>query len=151
MTPTPIDIPKVALSIRQPWAWLIVHGHKTFENRTWTPRYPARKHLGPFLVHASRAKVLSDYIIAEEICARLKIKLPLFEELRRGGIIGMANVDAWHDSAPAGNPFAFYSGLALSGAQELPWMPCKGVLGFFAVDYQPREPFSNPQLPLIHE
>ena len=24
-----------ALSIRQPWAWLIVHGYKTLENRTW--------------------------------------------------------------------------------------------------------------------
>uniref|UniRef100_A0A6M3LBP2 Putative ASCH domain-containing protein n=1 Tax=viral metagenome TaxID=1070528 RepID=A0A6M3LBP2_9ZZZZ len=24
-----------ALSIRQPWAWLIVHGYKDVENRTW--------------------------------------------------------------------------------------------------------------------
>lgn len=26
-----------ALSIQQPWAWLIVNGHKDVENRTWMP------------------------------------------------------------------------------------------------------------------
>ena len=28
------SIAKVALSIQQPWAWLIVEGHKDIENRT---------------------------------------------------------------------------------------------------------------------
>jgi len=26
-----------ALSVRQPWSWLIVNGHKDVENRTWPP------------------------------------------------------------------------------------------------------------------
>jgi len=25
----------LAISIRQPWAWLIVHGYKSIENRSW--------------------------------------------------------------------------------------------------------------------
>jgi hypothetical protein len=36
-----------ALSIRQPWAWLIVHGVKDVENRTWRTNFRGR-----FLVHA---------------------------------------------------------------------------------------------------
>lgn len=27
-----------ALTVRQPWAWAIAHGHKTIENRTWLTR-----------------------------------------------------------------------------------------------------------------
>lgn len=36
-----------ALSIRQPWASLILAGHKAVENRTWTTTYR-----GPVIVHA---------------------------------------------------------------------------------------------------
>jgi hypothetical protein len=37
-----------ALSIRQPWAWLIIAGIKDIENRRW-----ATNHRGPILVHAA--------------------------------------------------------------------------------------------------
>ena len=37
-----------ALSIRQPWAWLILHGGKDIENRTW-----ATKLRGRVLIHAA--------------------------------------------------------------------------------------------------
>jgi hypothetical protein len=37
------------LSIRQPWAWLIIAGHKDVENRSWTTTYR-----GPLLIHAAR-------------------------------------------------------------------------------------------------
>ena len=39
-----------ALSVRQPWAWCIVSGFKSVENRTWTTKYR-----GPILIHASSA------------------------------------------------------------------------------------------------
>ena len=38
-----------ALSIRQPWAWLIVHGRKDIENRSWRTKFRGR-----FLVHAAQ-------------------------------------------------------------------------------------------------
>ena len=37
------------LSVRQPWAWLIVSGYKDVENRTWRTSYR-----GPLLIHASQ-------------------------------------------------------------------------------------------------
>jgi len=36
------------ISIRQPWASLIVRGEKRIENRTWATRY-----VGPLLIHAA--------------------------------------------------------------------------------------------------
>ncbi len=41
------------ISIKQPWAWLIIQGHKDIENRDWYTSYR-----GPLLVHAS--KTLAD-------------------------------------------------------------------------------------------
>lgn len=39
-----------ALTIRQPWAWAIVHGPKRLENRDW----PGCSYRGPILIHASK-------------------------------------------------------------------------------------------------
>lgn len=39
-----------ALSVRRPWANLIIAGHKTVENRTWAPQ-----HRSVVVVHAGRA------------------------------------------------------------------------------------------------
>lgn len=40
------------LSVRQPWASLLVSGLKDIENRTWTPNFKGR-----IMIHASLAKV----------------------------------------------------------------------------------------------
>jgi hypothetical protein len=40
-----------ALSIRQPWAWAILHAGKDIENRDWKPGNPARRFRGSFLIH----------------------------------------------------------------------------------------------------
>lgn len=40
----PRGTPLYALSVRQPWAWLIAHGFKSFENNLWS--------FGPGLGHA---------------------------------------------------------------------------------------------------
>ncbi len=38
-----------ALSIRQPWAWLIANGYKDIENRSWRTNFR-----GEFLIHAGK-------------------------------------------------------------------------------------------------
>jgi hypothetical protein len=45
-----------ALSIRQPWAWLIVNGYKDIENRSW-----ATKFRGPVLIHAAKGMTGAEY------------------------------------------------------------------------------------------
>lgn len=38
------------LSVRQPWAWAIIHGGKDIENRNWGTKYR-----GPLAIHAGKA------------------------------------------------------------------------------------------------
>src|SRR5262245_35749669 len=78
------------LSVQQPYAWLIVHGIKKIENRTWCPSYR-----GPFHVHASQTL----YGTREErerlrsmIRKRFAIDMPSDDDLERGGIIGAATL-----------------------------------------------------------
>jgi hypothetical protein len=114
-----------ALSIRQPWAWLIVNGHKDVENRTWPTRYR-----GPVLIHASKGMTTDEYCDALWSCLSPVILVPQFEKLERGGIVGVATlVDSvthsdsrWYTGA---------HGFVLRDARPLPFTPFKGALGFF--------------------
>jgi hypothetical protein len=83
-----------ALSIRQPYAWLIVAGHKDVENRTWQT-----SHRGPFLIHASKTvehEAVNQY---KQLCKEQGVPWP--KTLPTGAIVGVADlVDcvASHDS-----------------------------------------------------
>lgn len=134
--PLPDDLHELkAISIRQPWAWLIVHGPKRWENRDWSPKNPGRKFRGRVLIHAAQGMTRDEYAAAHVTALDAEFeKLPPFHELQRGGIIGVANVIDWKDYARAEDPWAFGSGLVLDGVQPVTFIPCKGALGFFKPD-----------------
>lgn len=116
-----------ALSIRQPWAWLIVNGHKDIENRDWSTRLR-----GPVLIHASKGMTRDEYEDGQFLAQGLNIIIPDFEILERGGIIGQASiVGCITDSA---SPWFFGKyGFVLADAKPLPFRPLRGALGFFNV------------------
>ena len=64
-----------ALSIRQPWAWLIIHAGKDIENRIHNTR-----HRGPLYIHAP--KTVDPYDHVRDTTDPLEIKLPPPAELR---------------------------------------------------------------------
>lgn len=123
-----------ALSIRQPWANLIVHAGKDIENRTWSTRYR-----GPVLIHAGQGMTYRELAVAEAF-ARTALGLdgaptgPVTPgTLHRGGIIGAAEVvDCVRTSASPW--FMGPWGFVLANAKPLPFRACKGQLGFFDVD-----------------
>jgi hypothetical protein len=124
-----------ALSIRQPWAWLIVNGQKTIENRTWRTNIR-----GPVLIHASQKLYRDEWQMFLEDQAALNQPVP-DEASLTGGIVGIVEiidcidipqnldeVDAyWFDG-----PFGF----VLRNAHPLPFQPVKGKLNFFDVEYE---------------
>lgn len=117
-----------ALSIRQPWAWLILYGGKDFENRDW-----ATKFRGPFLIHASKGMTTREYgEVRDFLMDRVKTKLPRPEDLLRGGIVGRADlVDCVTESE---SPWFFGDyGFKLANIKPLPFRPLRGALGFFDV------------------
>lgn len=109
--------PLRALSIRQPWAELILRGEKDVENRS-----RPTKHRGPLVVHASgtpNKEAMAEYG---------------FDALPMGCLVGIVDVvdcseevaSPWHEEGYQGwylaNPRRF--------ARPVPW---KGSLGFFNV------------------
>lgn len=112
-----------ALSIRQPWAWLIVQGFKPVENRTWWSSYR-----GPVLIHAGKAPDPQADHIARMVKEQFGIRIP--DVLDLGGIVGVAEVTGCvdHSTSPW---FSGPYGFVLEGARLLPFTPCEGALGFF--------------------
>ena len=74
-----------ALSIRQPWAWLVVNGYKDIENRTWSTGFRGRVY-----VHAGQRMVPDDYPEQREFIADSGIVLP--SVLARGAILGEVTI-----------------------------------------------------------
>jgi hypothetical protein len=135
-----------ALSIRQPWAWLIVRPDltcpgkrsiadlageiKDIENRSWPTKVRGR-----VLVHAAQGMTQREY---DEVSLMLlddsfKVDtMPTFKALQRGGIIG--SVDIVDCVTTSESPWFFGEfGFVLRDAKPLPFVPFKGSLGFFEV------------------
>jgi hypothetical protein len=118
--------PIPALSLWQPWAWLVVHALKPFENRPWRTKYR-----GPLLIHASARRNREDYEACRIFIAGFTdIVLPPFEELPRGGIVGRAEVTDCIDH-DCNWWFTGPHALVLANAQPLPFEPCKASQKFF--------------------
>jgi hypothetical protein len=129
---------KKALSIRQPWAWLIANGYKTIENRSWSTKFR-----GEFFIHASKAMTRKEYQECQEFLEMLdrdcnmflpQIVLPEKKDLQFGGIIGAATLTNCVTDSDNGW-FTGEYGFELESARVLPFMPCPGTLGFFYPSY----------------
>lgn len=112
-----------ALSIRQPWAWLIVAGIKPVENRTWRTHYR-----GPLVIHAGKHPA-SETI--ERIERRFGVSIPR-EQLQFGGIVGVVElvdvVTTSHSSFYTG-PY----GWVLQNPRCVKFVPWRGQQGLFDV------------------
>lgn len=128
----------MALSIRNPWAWNIAHGFKGVENRDWNTLYR-----GTFLIHTGLKVDKDAYLFLSENHPDAWKATPQPHEIETGGIIGQADLinvvhqrDA-HLLTERDKPWFFGEyGFILGNAKPLPFMPCKGRLGFFPVDYK---------------
>lgn len=118
--------PLKALSVQQPWAWLIVNGHKDVENRTWRTKLRGR-----ILIHASKRFDDFGYSIVQRDFPR--IEMPAKADFQRGGIVGSAFL--WdcvdHSGSRWYRGWKGDWGFLLHDPTPLPFQPCPGKLGFF--------------------
>ena len=120
----------ICLSIRQPWAWLVVNGWKNIENRDWPTRVR-----GPILIHAGKTMTRADYEACLLFMAGFTcLEIPAPGCLDRGGIVGRATI---LDCVTQHNSewFTGQYGFVLADQKPLPFTPCKGALGFFKVGH----------------
>jgi hypothetical protein len=130
-----------ALSIRQPWASLILKAGKDIENRCWPTKFRGR-----ILIHAAKGMTRDEHedaidfaVMACKAKPHPEARGATFRELGfarddlpRGGIIGSVEiVDCVKYSASPW--FMGEYGFLLRDPQPLPFRPWKGQLGFFDV------------------
>lgn len=128
------SLPEFALSVRQPWAYGIIHAGKDIENRSWNRRFAAGRagldFRGRIAVHAAKGMTRDEYEDAVHSFRIAGAKCPPAHELLRGGIIGTVTiVDVVRQSS---SPW-FYgpNGLVLRDPEPVEFIPCTGMLGFF--------------------
>lgn len=132
-----------ALSIHQPWAWLIVNGYKDIENRSWRTNYR-----GPVLIHASSRKpTKAEVFEARKILLQshglsAAASMPSAAHFKLGGVIGVASITGWCVEDQMSPWFTGPIGLKLAKARPLPFKSMKGQLSFFETHQRPHRVFS---------
>jgi hypothetical protein len=123
--------PLKAISIMQPWAWLIVTGLKDVENRNWRTKFKGR-----VLVHAGLRvdrEAMADLLAGRHPVTGERLEFAGPPQFDRGGIVGEVEIsDCVSDSDS--DWFVGRYGFLLRDAKPLPFQPCKGMLSFFSPD-----------------
>ena len=122
------ELPTLALSVRQPWPWAMQHAGKDIENRDWRT---SRR--GRFAIHAGKGMSLVEYRDCLDTIREIRgesLDLPGMEELHRGGIVG--TVEIVDCVSRSDSPWFFGNfGFVLRDYRAVPFIPCRGELGFF--------------------
>jgi len=122
-----------AISIRQPWAWAILHAGKDIENRDWPTRFRST-----VAVHAAKGMTGEEWASAVHyICDRTLLTVhSLPDALRnpvRSAIVGL--VDIVDCVTRSDSPwFQGEYGFVLANPRPLKTpIPCRGALNFWDV------------------
>ena len=119
-----------AITLRQPWAWAIINAGKDIENRNWKTHFRGR-----VAIHAAIGMTRGEYDRACEYIRGVdrRTKIPAYEELERGAIIGTVEiVDCVQDSDSPW--FMGKYGFTLARPRRLREpIPCKGALSFWNI------------------
>jgi hypothetical protein len=152
-----------ALSVRQPWAWAILHAGKLVENREWD----GCSYRGPMLLHAGKSCTRAEYSSAVASFQVMRadlglppIDVPPLDELARGCLVGITRIvrvdrhpshgivdvrgrDGVMRRLDWGRGYCGFRissggeravlGLQLADVRELGRVPWKGELGLFSV------------------
>jgi hypothetical protein len=119
-----------AITVKPIWAWAIIYAGKNIENRS------RRTHIrGPVAIHASKNMSRSEYEKAKELFPRrCRNKLPAYEDLPRGVIIGIAEIiDCVTESKSEwfiGDDRYGY-GYVLKNQRPVKLIPCSGAQNFW--------------------
>lgn len=119
------DLPAKALSIRQPWAWAIIHAGKDLENRNWRTQFR-----GPVCIHAAKGMTRREMHQALDFMETIGAAIPSIMPTLLGGIIGVAEVVDCVDASDSPWFMGRY-GFVLRDARPVDFIPVKGALGFF--------------------
>jgi hypothetical protein len=139
--------PLYALSIKQPWATLLVHGLKTVEVRGWSTQRRGRVLIHTGRLPDRRAEVWS--LVPEALREQAHLLGGIVGEAELTGCIVYRTADSFtadrrrHLNDPAWFRGRRLYGFTFTNMRPLPFRPCTGALFFFPVENDPRSPFGT--------
>ncbi|MEM9317645.1 MAG: hypothetical protein AAGA70_01405 [Pseudomonadota bacterium] len=124
------DLPPLALSVRQPWAWAILCAGKDIENRSLGSIRAGGMVPGRIALHAAADMTRDEYHWALWRMGQDGITVPSADTLVRRAIIGSVEVVeiVTHSSS---RWFGGAAGLRLRDPQPCDPIPAPGALGYF--------------------
>lgn len=127
-----------ALTVRQPWAWAIIHGGKNIENRTWQT-----KHRGDLAIHTAQQVDTAGVAVVAELSEPPLFPWPTDVNPTAvfGAVIGVVALDDVHHADDCWNGKSHCSFWAEPGVfhwEVRPLLTCdpypiKGMLGLWAL------------------
>lgn len=147
-----------ALSLRQPWANAVLYLGKCIENRRWNTRFRGEFLIHAATAMTEREYRDAVYFCEDVLGVQASLTIDAAfgrhpgttRILKRGGIVGIAklvDVIPPNDTVDIGRDWGHYPatlpegawrwhmrdqyGFVLEDVRELPFLPCKGALGFF--------------------
>lgn len=122
--------PELAISVRQPWAWAIIHAGKDIENRGIKAVSFGLDRPGRRALHASKGMTREEYEDARDFMASIGVICPEARDLLRGGIIG--SVTLGRALQQSSSPWFFGPrGIPLRDPEPCDFIPAIGELGLF--------------------
>lgn len=124
------NLPRLALSVRQPSAWAIIAGHKPIENRTMGSIRAGRMGPGRIALHAAAGLKEDEFRYLYWRLGQHGVKCPAPIDLPRGCIIGSVEVTGIITQSDS-EWFGGAAGLTLKNPVPCAPIPCAGALGYF--------------------
>lgn len=125
-----MELPPLALSVRQPWAWAIVVGFKKIENRSAGAIAAGGMDCRRIAIHAATGLKEDEFRWGHWRLHRHGVSCPHPTDLLRGAIIGAADVVEIISESDS-EWFGGQMGLVLENAVTCDPIPCPGALGYF--------------------
>jgi hypothetical protein len=122
-----------ALSIRQPWAWAVIHAGKDIENRSQAATRVMKHAVGQrIFIHAAKSFNRMDFEDSRDFLQGLGIEPPERESLAFGGVIGSVSL-AGIVTRSRSRWFSGPCGLQLADPRPCPFFEVRGQLNLFCV------------------
>ena len=133
MTAAPSSLDRLkALSVRQPWAWAIIHAGKDVENRSAAAvRFIAPLPEQRIAIHAAKGMTRQEYAEAADFMAGIGVECPRPADLIRGAIIGSVTIDGIV-SRDYSRWFFGPRALVITAPRPCEPIPAVGALGLFS-------------------
>ncbi|MEO0865523.1 MAG: hypothetical protein AAFY39_13240 [Pseudomonadota bacterium] len=124
------DLPRLALSVRQPSAWAIIAGHKPIENRSLGSIRAGRMGPGRIALHAAAGLTKEEFRYLYWRLEKHGVQCPHPLDLPRGAIIGSVEVTGIITESDS-ERFGGAAGLTLKDPEPCDPIPAPGALGYF--------------------